>query len=176
MTHPDLKPTAPRIYVACLAAYNNGLLHGAWIDSNQSADAIRREIATMLKASPMSGAEEYAIHDYEAFGGIRIEEYTGIDEVAALAAFVAAHGALGAEVYNHYGDLDEALQALEERYCGVFESVAAFMEQHASDTSDVPQHIQYYIDWERMARDAELSGDIFTLQTAWNEVHVFWAQ
>ena len=25
----------PRIYVACLAAYNNGHLHGAWIDAAQ---------------------------------------------------------------------------------------------------------------------------------------------
>ena len=28
--------TAPRIYVACLAAYNAGRLHGGWIDANQS--------------------------------------------------------------------------------------------------------------------------------------------
>ena len=27
--------TEPRIYVACLAAYNNGILHGAWIDAAQ---------------------------------------------------------------------------------------------------------------------------------------------
>jgi hypothetical protein len=31
----------PRIYVACLAAYNNGLLHGAWIDVEDDADAVR---------------------------------------------------------------------------------------------------------------------------------------
>ena len=29
----------PRIYVACLAAYNNGYLHGVWIDADQDADA-----------------------------------------------------------------------------------------------------------------------------------------
>ena len=34
----------PRIYVACLAAYNAGYLHGAWIDANQTADQIEDEI------------------------------------------------------------------------------------------------------------------------------------
>ncbi|MEH6810874.1 MAG: antirestriction protein ArdA, partial [Hyphomonas oceanitis] len=31
-TGPDLRETQ-RIYVACLAAYNNGHLHGAWIEA-----------------------------------------------------------------------------------------------------------------------------------------------
>lgn len=26
--------TKPRIYAACLAAYNSGYLHGAWIDAD----------------------------------------------------------------------------------------------------------------------------------------------
>ena len=26
----------PRIYVACLAAYNNGILHGAWIEATEA--------------------------------------------------------------------------------------------------------------------------------------------
>ena len=26
----------PRIYVACLAAYNNGILHGAWIEATDA--------------------------------------------------------------------------------------------------------------------------------------------
>jgi len=42
----------PRIYVACLASYNNGVLHGAWIDAVQDADALQAEVATMLRASP----------------------------------------------------------------------------------------------------------------------------
>lgn len=40
------------IYVADLAAYNNGHLYGCWIDAAQDADQIREEIATMLRGSP----------------------------------------------------------------------------------------------------------------------------
>jgi Antirestriction protein (ArdA) len=35
MTSTATLITEPRIYVACLAAYNNGYLHGAWIDAIQ---------------------------------------------------------------------------------------------------------------------------------------------
>ena len=30
--------TTPKIYVACLASYNAGILHGRWIDADQDAD------------------------------------------------------------------------------------------------------------------------------------------
>lgn len=46
----------PRIYVACLSAYNNGFLHGEWIDCDQDAEVIWAEIKEMLKASPMPDA------------------------------------------------------------------------------------------------------------------------
>lgn len=32
--HGDQTKDGPRIYVACLAAYNNGHLHGRWIDAD----------------------------------------------------------------------------------------------------------------------------------------------
>jgi antirestriction protein len=59
----DASDSNPRIYVACLAAYNNGYLHGAWIDADQDTDQIRDEIAAMLARSPVEDVEEYAIHD-----------------------------------------------------------------------------------------------------------------
>ncbi|MGX9427999.1 antirestriction protein ArdA [Bradyrhizobium sp. LeoA1S1] len=40
-----------RIYVACLASYNNGLLHGAWIDASTDVDSMQDEINAMLRAS-----------------------------------------------------------------------------------------------------------------------------
>jgi hypothetical protein len=52
----------PRIYLACLAAYNNGRLHGAWVDADQGADHIWNELRKMLRASPEPDAEEWAIH------------------------------------------------------------------------------------------------------------------
>lgn len=42
---------SPRIYVASLSDYNAGVLHGAWIDANQSADQIQAEVSAMLRES-----------------------------------------------------------------------------------------------------------------------------
>ena len=51
-----------RIYVACLAAYNNGYLHGRWIDATLGESHIWDETRAMLAASPIEEAEEWAIH------------------------------------------------------------------------------------------------------------------
>ena len=56
-----------QIYVADLAAYNNGKLHGMWIDTTQSVDEIFDIIKTLLESSPEEDAEEFAIHDHEGF-------------------------------------------------------------------------------------------------------------
>ena len=34
----------PQIWVGCLSAYNNGYLHGKWIDAAQSPENIKLEI------------------------------------------------------------------------------------------------------------------------------------
>lgn len=163
----------PRIYVACLAAYNSGRLHGAWIDANQDAGAIRAEVAAMLKCSPIVGAEECAIHAFEGFEGAHVEEYAGLEQVAELAEFVAEHGRLGALVLAYFGDLSETREALTDRYHGCFATVADYMEELAQGCVQIPEFLARYIDYEAMAIDAELGGDILTFETAHDEVHVF---
>lgn len=164
----------PRIYVACLAAYNNGYLHGAWIDAAQEPWAIYDAVRVMLAASPVEDAEEWAIHDYEGFSGIRIEEYASFDRVSELAAFMAEHGEIGAALLDHYcGDLDEAREALADRYHGQFSSLADYMQELTAETTAIPHALRYYVDYQAMARDAELNGDLFTVSTAWDVVHVF---
>ena len=115
-----------------------------------------------------------AIHDYEGFEGARIEEYADIETVAKLAAFIAGHGALGGAVLEYYNnDLDEASEALTERYLGAYTSLADYVQEMTEDSMTIPQSIQYYIGWQAMARDAEINGDLFTISTAYNEMHVF---
>jgi len=42
-------------------------------------------------------------------------------------------------------------------------------------TAQIPENLAYYIDYERMGRDMDLSGDIYTIEAACDEVHVFWS-
>lgn len=163
-----------RIDAACLAAYNNGILHGAWIDAERGADAIWDDIKAMLRASPISGAEEHAIHDYEGFEGARIEEYEGIAEVAEKAAFIAEHGKPGAGLLDHYGELAQAREAMSDHYHGVFTSLADFAEELTEQTGEVPERLAPYIDYQRMGRDLEIS-DVVTIETGFEEIRVFWS-
>ena len=89
---------APRIYAACLASYNAGILHGRWIEVTDP-DEMVEAVAAMLAASPETGAEEWAIHDYEGFESASLSEYASFETVCALAEFIGGHGRLGAKVW-----------------------------------------------------------------------------
>lgn len=165
----------PRIYVACLASYNSGYLHGVWIDASLELDDIQEQVQEMLKQSPVELAEEYAIHDYEGFGGYDLGEYEGLESAHNIACFIEEFPELGGELLNQFnGDLDEARKNMEDNYYGCYESLEDYARDFVESTSEVPSHLEYYIDYERMARDLEMSGDIFTIQTAHDEVHIFW--
>lgn len=169
--------TTPRIYIADLAAYNAGTLHGAWIDATQDVDDILKDVHTMLNASPEPSSEEFALHDYEGFEGVNLSEYTPIEQLHEIACFISAHGKLGAKVFDHVGqDLEEAKTALNDHYAGEFTTLAHYAQELTEDRGDIPSHLEQYIDYEAMARDMEFSGDVFTIETAHDEVHVFWSR
>ena len=167
--------TTTRIYVACLASYNNGILHGAWIDADQDAGSIFTEVQKMLAASPMPDAEEWAIHDYEGFYGYAVSESQSFKQVSSLAVFIGEQGKLGAELLTHFGgDIDDARNTLEENYCGEYKSLADFAEELTTETVTIPSQLAYYIDYQAMARDMELNGDVFTIELGFECTHVFW--
>ncbi len=169
--------TTCKIYVACLAAYNNGYLHGAWIDANLGEDVIWNGIKEVLASSPIPEAEEWAIHDYEGFEGLYLSEYEGIDSVCEKAEFIEEHGQLGAELASHFGgDINEARTALSDQYAGAYRSLAEFAEELTEDTTEIPDNLQYYIDYERMGRDFELNGDVFVIELSFDDVHIFWSR
>ena len=165
-----------RIYVADLAAYNNGRLHGVWIDATEEMDDIWAQVNQMLKSSPEGFAEEYAIHDYEGFGGYRVSEYEGLESAHNVAVFIEEHGEIAGELLNNFGgDLEDAKKAIEENYSGCYKSLAEYAEELTEQTAEVPENLAFYIDYERMGRDMELGGDFYTIETGFEEVHVFWA-
>ena len=158
--------TEPQIYVACLAAYNNGKLHGRWISATQNADAIQEEISEMLKASPEPCAEEWAVHDYEGFGEIELTEWPSIARVSAIAKLIEEHCDGFALWYanqdGQHVDADELEERFLDQWNGAHDSKEAFADYLIESTgqlSEIPEWARSYFDFAAYARDLEMSGD-----------------
>ena len=166
--------TDTRIYVASLSDYNDGRLHGAWIDADGEPDDLDEQVQAMLARSPMrseaGGAEEWAIHDYEGFGPLRLGEYEDIATISTIGQGIAEHGPAFAHwaAISGTSDRDE-LARFDDVYLGHWESVAAYAEELLEDLGiddllerAIPEHLQAYVhvDVEGFARDLEYSGDL----------------
>ena len=163
----------PQIYVACLAAYNNGILHGRWISANQDFYEIQDEIRNMLAKSPIENAEEFALHDYEGFGSIRLSEYEDLETIVKYAEFIAEHGELGAELLADY-DFDYAKTLLEDHYHGAYELEVDFAYELFDAcycSNALPENLSYYFDYAAFARDLFINDYIAV--NAEGKVHVF---
>ena len=161
----------PRIYVASLSDYNDGRLHGQWIDADQTAEALLEEISEMLAGSPMPIAEEWAIHDYEGFGKLALSEYEAVETISRLGQGIAEHGQAFAAWAAYMGTSSEVLEGFEDAYLGEWESVEAYAESVVDDLGladqlerVVPRGLAPYvsIDYEAMARDLEMSGELIS--------------
>ena len=174
------KQLTPRIYVASLADYNAGRLHGRWIDADQPAETIRERIAEMLTESREPIAEEWAIHDYENFGDLGLSEFEDLDHVAQVAQSMVDYGPVFAGLVAHLGGtsaVEEAVRYMESSYRGAFDSVADYAQELVEESygdalRGLPDVIRYHVDYEGIGRDLELGGDIFTVACG-GTLHIF---
>jgi antirestriction protein len=162
----------PKIYVACLAAYNNGILHGSWIDASQGTEAIHPEIQNMLAESPIPHSEEWAIHDYEGFGEIRLSEYEDIQKVAELAEMIEQHGHAYIAYVQYAGMENASDEDFQDKYAGEWDSEEDFAMDLADETMNIPEHILPYFDNEKFAHDLFIN-DYYSVESKDYKVHVF---
>jgi antirestriction protein len=162
----------PQIYVACLAAYNSGYLHGRWINALRDEDEINDDVKDMLANSPIEDAEEFAIHDYSGFGDTRLGEYECISTVVKFAEFINEHGELGSALLGEYS-IDDAETFLENQYHGAYDSEVDFARSHFDEcySDAIPKNLAYYIDHEAFSRDLFIN-DYFSVE-AKGQTHVF---
>lgn len=200
-----------RIYVACLASYNSGILHGRWIEATADADEMQEEISTMLRASPcpnvkvdcvecmgtgesfpgvvcrecggrgaVDSAEEWAIHDTEGLPSV-IGEFSGLEPVAEFAAlaedfdYIDVHELT--EIVADFGGVEAARDALEDNFCGIYDSFRDYSDEHADEIigARVSQDniLAQYFDYDAFARD--LAMDMHTIDLKSGRVAIFYA-
>lgn len=163
------------IYVASLSDYNAGILHGVWIDFDTclNADEVWEAIRAMLLNSPTTEreglpAEEWAIHDYEGFGGIEISEYESISalwEAHELLSDLddpeAFFDWLSYETTAEISEVTESnIAAFRDAYRGWYRSKEEFAEELIEEMgilSNADELLSRYFDYEAFARDLFMS-------------------
>lgn len=150
------------IYVACLASYNAGHLHGRWIEVTDAED-MQADIAEMLRESPfpnvmvpcpecpgapdegdlvcsecggtgeVPSAEEWAIHDYDGLPS-SFGEHPDLDLLVAYADAAEQYGEPFRLWWQDQQRNAVDVDAFLEQYAGTFESEADWAEQFVADT------------------------------------------
>ncbi len=178
-TDADAEP--PRIYVASLSDYNAGRLHGVWIDATQGGWLIHEQISAMLRKSTEDVAEEWAIHDYEGFEGLSLNEFEDVYVVGEIAQLIAKHGVAFAAWYGNEDHRNEDIEDYEERfedaYQGKFDDLADYAQQLAEDSGDVNFDELTWplscIDWNHAGRELVVGGDIWASSTSSTGTYIF---
>lgn len=159
--------TTPRIYVACLASYNNGRLYGEWLDVPDSVEELQDEIARILRGSPfpnvfvscdncassgvqgdspcpvcsgkgkVPSAEEWAIHDHEGFEGIEIGENPDLEKVVMHASMLDKHDGAWAAYVGNVGEHYATEDGFNDSYRGEYNSAEDYAEELISECYDL---------------------------------------
>ena len=113
--------------------------------------------------------EEYFFSDWECEIPFEFGEYPSISEINDIAERVEAlkeyeQDVLKVILEEHTSDVDEALRIVEAcdyrtwDGCDSMADVAERMAAEFGDLNDVPERLQYYIDYEAWGRDLDLEG------------------
>lgn len=193
MGDPDDIDDVPRIYVACLACYSAGRLHGRWFDVGTDPDGLHHEVLSYFAtgcetcgsyepecpecrafATPFPcGGEELAVHDREGLGSAG--EGYDLEHLCAVAALLEDFPERPVLAYLSEVDRDveQAREGLRDSYAGSWNSAAEWAESWAEDADLGVEQLWPYVNWEAYARDLLLGGDVRTVE-AQGSVHVFW--
>jgi len=159
-----------RIYVACLAAYNNGILHGRWIEASTNVFEMQDEIKAMLAASPIPDAEEWAIHDTEDLPSI-IGEFSGLEPVAEFAALVEDYDWIDVrdliDIVEEARSIEQAREQLENDFVGIFDEFEDYAYEIADEQlachGQADSLAARYFDYEAFARDLRMDMHVVNL-------------
>lgn len=142
---------AMRVWVGCLACYNDGRLTGDWVDATEAGDYVPCDRA---------GHEEWWVFDTDGLPGVgecspdEAQRYA--ETVAAcVEATGAPTGAVFAYLDNLHGGVADtsALDSFEDAYVGEYECDLQFA-QHLADDLGMAHD---YFDYDAWTRDLFMS-------------------
>jgi antirestriction protein len=130
----------PKVYMACLSSYNDGVLRGAWRDADELQRGWRHPGAwknsTLTTAWKSTLTTEWAIHDYD--GVPNMGENPDIDFLIEAMRCIEEHG----DAFFRWFEQDswnmshlkgELSEKFQEQYRGEYDSPKAFAEEFAAE-------------------------------------------
>jgi antirestriction protein len=162
---------SPRIWIACLAAYNDGKLHGEWVDGAVEVEELAAAAQRVLETSSIPGVEEYAIFDSDEFGGFNVGEYERLKTVARVARGIREHGHAFAAWAELDDDDPDMLDGFDDAFLDEYESSEAWAREVSPrrfpPPGAIPETVRPYlhIDYAGWARAAELVRVHFSLES-----------
>ena len=162
-------------FITNLGKYNEGKLIGKWIEFPIDEDELNEALKEIgCKYTDENGKEynteyeEYFFSDWECEIPFEFGEYESISDVNDIAERVEAletyeQDVLEVILEEHTSDVDEALRIVEGGNYVIWsgESMADVAEAMAVEygyLNDVPEHMRYYIDFEKWGRDLAIEG------------------
>jgi antirestriction protein len=164
----------PQIYVACLSSYNSGILHGKWIIPSINEQELQDQINSILKTSKQPFAEEWAVHGYDNFHDLG--EYPSMSDICKVQEAIEEHGYELVNAYLQYHNDTDSLDHFGDSYVGEYNSFQEYAEQYLMEMeyesfSAIPEHLQYYFDYEKYARNLE--NDYSVVDSGKHTVFIF---
>lgn len=150
-----------RIYVGTYAKYNDGNLFGKWLDLEDYSD---RDDFYKACAELHSDEEdpEFMFQDWEGIPDDMISECSVDAECWELVEAYDEFGEDAVKAYIYcFGEWRE--NDFRDRYRGKYDSWEDFAEQLVDELGyldEIPEHLRYYFDYEKYARNLRLGSDV----------------
>ena len=162
-------------YITNLGKYNEGELIGKWIEFPIDEDELNEALKEIgCKYTDENGKEynteyeEFFFSDWECEIPFDFGEYESISDVNDIAERVEAletyeQDVLKVILEEHTSDVDEALRLVEGGNYVIWSGesmadVAATIAEECGYLNSIPEHLQYYIDYEKWGRDLKIEG------------------
>lgn len=145
-----------KIYVGTYAKYNNGSIFVEWIDAEDYSDK-EEFIEACKELHKDESSPELMFQDYEGFPEVF---YSEIDIDSRLWEWLALdeNDREIVDVWLSENTLEgyEDLQSIVDSYTGQYDSWEDYAQEVVDGCYNIPEHLENYIDWEKMGRDMML--------------------
>jgi antirestriction protein len=145
----------PKIYVSTYHKYNNGNLDGEWLTISDYY-CLSDFLAACAELHSDEEEPEYMYQDYEDFPSEWHSESSLSEEVFDKILEYAELSEEHQDAYEAYmenvGDSYDIRMLMRDRYVGKFANRYDFGRYIANINMDIPQHLETYIDYEKLAK------------------------